>query len=166
MSRCYFSFPQLEFGSGDFVEIYNSTTTPATLLYRFDNHNYPESDVLTLNYGKMKVRFVADNWDVDNGFAMTVEPVTAVNDYAGVSDLRIYPNPASNVLNINFFSEKSQPVTCTISDMSGRTVKSIQYQHNGGLFEEKMEVNELAKGIYMLRIKTEEGCSVEKFIHE
>ena len=166
MSHCYFSFPQLEFGSGDFVEIYNATTTPATLLHRFDNQNYPESDVLSFNYGKMKVRFVADNWDVDNGFAITVEPVTAVNDYAGVSELRIYPNPVSNVLNINFFSEKSQPVTCTITDMSGRTVKSIQYQHNGGLFEEKMEVNELAKGIYMLRIQTDEGCSVEKFIHE
>ena len=166
MSHCYFSFPQLEFGSGDFVEIYNATTTPATLLHRFDNQNYPESDVLSFNYGKMKVRFVADNWDIDNGFTMTVEPVVGVNDYAGVSDLRIFPNPVADQLSLTFFSEKAGTIGCQITDMSGKVVKSESFQHNGGLFEEKINVSELAKGIYMLHIQTEKGCSVEKFIRQ
>lgn len=166
MSHCYFSFPQLEFGSGDFIEIYNATTTPATLLHRFDNQNYPASDVLDFNYGRMKVRFVADNWDIGNGFTMTVEPVVGVNDYAGVSDLRIFPNPVADHLNLTFFSEKAETIGCQITDMSGKVVKSESFQHNGGLFEERINVGNLAKGIYMIHIQTEKGCSVEKFIRQ
>ena len=47
MHHCFFSFPMMRLGEGDFVEIYDATTSPATLLYRYDNRNYPAQDVLT-----------------------------------------------------------------------------------------------------------------------
>lgn len=50
--------------------------------------------------------------------------------------------------------------------MSGRVVKSESFQHNGGMFEEKINVGDLSKGIYMIHIQTERGCSVEKFIRQ
>lgn len=165
--RCYFSFPQLEFGSGDFIEIYDKTTSPARLLYRFDNRNYPEMDVITCDYNKLSLVFVADNWDTGNGFTVTVEPVTtAINDYAGVNDLHVFPNPVADNLNVNFTTTKAEQIHCQIVDMNGKVVASRQIQHNGGLFEETFDVRDLAKGIYFLRIQSEDGYSMEKFIRQ
>ena len=166
MSHCYFSFPQIELGNGDFIEIYNNTTNPATLLYRFDNRNYPTSDVLDCRYGRVMVRFVADNWDTGNGFTMTAQPVTKVNDYANVGNLNVYPNPATDMLNLQFTTANAEMIRCDIVDMNGKCIKSIERQHDGGLFEESVNVSDIAAGIYFLRIRTQEGTTMQKFIKE
>lgn len=166
MHHCYFSFPQLELGEGDFIEIYNATTTPDTLLYRFDNRNYPQQDVINCVYGKLKVRFVADNWDTGNGFTMTVQPVTAVNDFSGVGDLRVYPNPASDQLRISFMSEDIAQARCQILDMSGRLLYDELLACDGGIVENSVNVSNFANGIYFLRIQTEKGTTIEKFVKE
>lgn len=164
MSKCYFSFPQLELGEGDFIEIYNSSTTPATLLYRFDNRNYPQNDVITCENRKLKVRFIADNWNVGNGFSMTVQPVTAVNDYANIRDLKVYPNPVKDVLNLNFVTEETGVIVCEIVDMNGKLLRKIEQPHQGGLFEHQFGIDDLSEGIYFLRIRTNEGSTMEKFV--
>lgn len=164
MSKCYFSFPQLEFGNGDFIEIYDNSSNPATLLYRFDNRNYPQTDVITCTSRKLKVRFIADNWDTGNGFAMTVQPVTAVNDYANIQDLKIYPNPVKDVLNLNFVTEETGSIACEIVDMNGKLLRKVERLHQGGLFEEQFNLDNLSQGIYFLRIRTGEGTSIEKFV--
>lgn len=166
MHRCYFSFPMLRFGEGDFVEIYDATTTPNTLLYRYDNRNYPAQDVLTLQYGKLKVRFVADNWDVNDGFLMTVQTVTAVNDYSGISDLKVFPNPATDQLNINFVVENGTSINCKILDVTGKLLYNKQMESEGGLVEQSVNVSDFAKGIYFLRIETSKGTTIEKFVKE
>ena len=166
MRHCYFSFPMLRLGEGDFIEIYDATTTPNTLLYRFDNRNYPEQDVLNLAYGKLKMRFVADNWDVNDGFAVTVQTVTAVNDYSGVSEIKVFPNPASDLLNISFMMEDDTPVLCKIMDVTGKLLYNKQIEANGGLIEESVNISEFAKGIYFLRIETSKGTTIEKFVKE
>lgn len=166
MSKCYFSFPQIELGSGDFIEIYNNTTIPATLLYRFDNNNYPESDVLACRFARMSVRFVSDNWDTGNGFTMTIQPVTAVNDYAQLGQLNIYPNPVQDVLNVQFEKEEADNVLCEIVDMNGKCIQRVSYSHEGGLFEQNIHLSHIASGIYFLRITTQEGSTIQKFIKE
>jgi hypothetical protein len=166
MHHCFFSFPMMRLGEGDFVEIYDATTSPATLLYRYDNRNYPAQDVLTLNKSKLKVRFVADNWDVSDGFHFTAQTVTAVNDYAGVNDLSVFPNPATDRLNISFVMEDENPVFCKILDMTGKLLYNKSIESTGGLIEESVNVSEFAKGIYLLRIETSKGTTIEKFVKE
>ena len=166
MHQCYFSFPMLRLGEGDFVEIYDATTNPNTLLYRFDNRNYPAQDVISVAKGKLKVRFVADNWDVNDGFHFTVQTVTAVNDYSGVSDLSVFPNPATDYLNISFLMKEEAPVSCKILDVTGKLLYNKQIESDGGLIEESVNVSDFAKGIYFLRIETSKGTTIEKFVKE
>ena len=166
MHHCYFSFPMLRFGEGDFVEIYDATTTPNTLLYRFDNRNYPAQDVLNLFYGKLKVRFVADNWDVNDGFLMTVQTITAVNDLSGVTDLKVFPNPASDRLTVSFVTEDASYIHCKILDMTGKLLYDNKIDSDGGLVEESVNVSDFASGIYFLRIETPKGATIEKFVKE
>ena len=166
MHHCFFSFPMLRFGEGDFVEIYNATTTPNTLLYRFDNRNYPAQDVLNLAYGKLMVRFVADNWNVNDGFAMTAQTVTAVNDYSGVADLKVFPNPASDQLNVSFVVEEGASLSFKILDVTGKLLYNKQMKSDGGLVEETVNVSDFATGLYFLRIETSKGTTIEKFVKE
>ena len=166
MHRCYFSFPMMRLGEGDFVEIYDATTSPATLLYRYDNRNYPAQDVLMLTQARLKVRFVADNWDVNEGFSFTAQTVTSVNDYSGVNELQVFPNPATDQLNVSFVMEDESPVSFKILDMAGKRLYNKQIVSNGGLIEEFVNVSEYAKGIYFLRIETSKGTTIEKFVKE
>ena len=166
MHHCYFYFPMMTLGEGDFVEIYDATTNPATLLYRYDLHNLPEQDALVLTKSKLKMRFVADNWDTGEGFHFTVQAVTSVNDHAGVNDLNVFPNPVSDHLNINFVMQDDGPVSCKILDMTGKLLYNKQIESNGGLIEESVNLSEYAKGIYFLRIETAKGTTIEKFVKE
>ena len=166
MHRCYFSFPMMRLGEGDFVEIYDATTTPNTLLYRYDNRNFPSQDVLMLTQARLKVRFVADNWDVNEGFSFTAQTVTSVNDYSGVNELQVFPNPATDQLNVSFVMEDESPVSFKILDMAGKMLYNKQIVSNGGLIEEFVNVSEYAKGIYFLRIETSKGTTIEKFVKE
>jgi len=166
MHHCYFSFPMMRLGEGDFIEIYDATSTPNTLLHRFDNRNYPEQDVMTFTQGKLKVRFVADNWDVNDGFSFTVQTVTAVNDYSGVTDMKVFPNPASDNLNISFVTNEASSVDCKILDVTGKLLYNKHLESDGGLVEESVNVSEFATGIYFLRIETPKGTTIEKFVKE
>ena len=166
MNRCYFSFPMMRLGEGDFVEIYDATTTPSTLLYRYDNRHFPAQDVLALSKSKLQVRFVADSWDVDDGFSFTVQTVTAVTDYSGVRELQVFPNPATDHLNVSFVMEEDSPVFVKLLDMTGKLLYNKQVKSNGGLTEETVDVSGYAKGIYFLRIETAKGTTIEKFVKE
>ena len=166
MHHCYFSFPMMRLGEGDFVEIYDATVTPSILLYRYDNRNFPNQDVLMLTKSNLKVRFVADNWDVNDGFSFTVQTVTAVNDYAGVKNLQVFPNPATDLLNVSFEMGDGSPVSVRILDVTGKLLYSKQIVSNGGLIEEAVNVAGFANGIYFLRIETSKGTTIEKFVKE
>ena len=166
MHRCYFSFPMLMFGEGDFVEIYDATTNPSTLLYRFDNQYYPEQDVITLTKSKLKVRFVADNWDVNDGFKIIAQTIAAVNDYSGVTDLSVFPNPTVDRLNVSFMTDEASSINCKILDMTGKMLYNKHIESDGGLVEESVNVSDFATGIYFLRIETAKGTTIEKFVKE
>ncbi len=67
----------------------------------------------------------------------------------------VYPNPTSDFLNI----KSSQKISkIEIYDMSGKLVKS------GILKDEKINVQNLSKGNYLLKIQTENGVVTSKFI--
>ena len=166
MHHCFFSFPMIRLGEGDFIEIYDATTNPNTLLYRYDNRNFPAQDVLTLTKSKLKVRFVADNWDVNEGFKLIAQTVTSVNDYSGVTDLSVFPNPASDRLNVSFVTDEVSSIECKILDMTGKLLYSKHIESDGGLIEESVNVSDFATGIYFLRIETAKGTTIEKFVKE
>ncbi len=72
--------------------------------------------------------------------------------------IAIYPNPASNVLNIdnpNGFDIKG----ADLFDILGRNTKTVL--ENG-----KMNIGNLAKGIYLLHLQTENGNITKKIIKE
>jgi hypothetical protein len=82
--------------------------------------------------------------------APSAEPVSVLrNDGSGI---RVYPNPASELLHIDFSQSltKTDVVTLEITDLMGRKVKNISPAT--GSFSANCQIQELPEGIYLLRM--------------
>ena len=72
----------------------------------------------------------------------------------------IYPNPAQDLINIEFYTESADDVWIDIYDITGRQLlqKSI-FINNAGQQNEQFSINKLTAGNYVVRI-TQSGNSV------
>ncbi|KAA5532874.1 S8 family serine peptidase [Paenimyroides baculatum] len=78
------------------------------------------------------------------------------------SDVKVFPNPTQNVLNILLPKEIALGVTYDIYDASGKKVK--QYSNKVDSDNLTIDVSGLTSGVYVLTVKTTQGSSSYKFI--
>ncbi len=79
--------------------------------------------------------------------------------------LRVFPNPANAVLNIQ--SERlvsGNQFTIQIFDVLGRVHKTEKRNLKGGLFQTVMDISELTPGQYWLKFTSDEGVFTRSFI--
>ncbi len=73
----------------------------------------------------------------------------------------VYPNPANDI--INFSNEDNAIVSSVeILDLNGRVVKSVKVNATQG----QISVSDLATGLYMMKISTDQGVATKKIIKE
>jgi len=91
-----------------------------------------------------------------NGFAALTEPfgVTSSEFLATNGTIKIYPNPTAGDLNI--LNDRGDLNALELYDLSGRLVKSINLQGNGG-GTIHISLRELADGIYIVKALKEDG---------
>jgi serine protease AprX len=93
-------------------------------------------------------------------FSLIVDGVTnvlGVSENELSSKIGVYPNPATDVINIAFDGLDTSNVTSALYDIQGRIIN----QYN--TFVERIDVSGLASGIYMLNI-TKDGATASKKI--
>ncbi|MCA1763824.1 MAG: T9SS type A sorting domain-containing protein [Flavobacteriales bacterium] len=80
-----------------------------------------------------------------------------------VDELNVFPNPASDQLNINFEKRDSDAVQIDLLDIRGRVVQSAGRQGGGfGRFQTQLDVSALPAGFYLLRLATQSGTQTIK----
>lgn len=79
----------------------------------------------------------------------------ATNEANKLNNISIFPNPVNDEININC-KEKIHGIN--IVNMEGKKIKQVHP------ITEKIDVRELSKGMYFLKITTEKGTYLEKFI--
>ncbi|MFN3968357.1 T9SS type A sorting domain-containing protein [Flavobacterium sp.] len=86
--------------------------------------------------------------------------VLGTNDYL-TSKFSVHPNPSNNVIN---FTNEANAVVSTIemADLNGRVVKTA----NVNATEGQVSVSDLAAGIYMMTITTDQGVAVKKVVKQ
>jgi hypothetical protein len=87
--------------------------------------------------------------------------VEIANNY-GISDLLetkiyIYPNPTTSSLTINGITNIN---TAEVYNISGKLLLTKQLNTN------QLDISSLAKGLYLIKLSTEEGSLVSKFVKE
>ncbi|MEY4928154.1 MAG: hypothetical protein RI894_2592 [Bacteroidota bacterium] len=94
---------------------------------------------------------------IDTGSASTnvtlTEAVVATDNIAqSISNLKIFPNPVANMLNVQLASEAEGKCTVEIADISGRLVKTQNATLATGANTLQVSVENLISGIYAVRI--------------
>ena len=158
----YFSFPKFDLRAGDFIEVTTIGSTPE-LLQKFDVFNMPTTGGCTVDANKVKVRFVTDHWQEGDGFEMEYWTIMGINQESGLSDINIYPNPASNFVNVELTGD-AQNIAVKLLDMSGKEMYNDVFSHNGGTQTYKIPVADLASGIYFLHMNTPKGQTIQKVV--
>ncbi|MFN4122472.1 MAG: T9SS type A sorting domain-containing protein [Flavobacteriales bacterium] len=86
----------------------------------------------------------------------------SVRDIAAQISYVIYPNPANELVQIEFNTVGKQQVTLSLLDIKGTLVKRNAFQLNGGKQIIQLELNELAGGIYLMQLQAKDGQAVLK----
>ncbi|MEI6575722.1 MAG: M1 family aminopeptidase [Bacteroidota bacterium] len=75
-------------------------------------------------------------------------------------EFKIFPNPASDILQIDFLTNKPEMHTYLITDVSGRMIRSFSSEAS----RLEMNIENLAKGIYFLQTNWQSSTIRRKFI--
>lgn len=148
--------PALTFSGTNYVELsYKSTTIDAIGSKGVDNTNANKSLYRNANVINPTSTFDTNEWTTYASDHCLNLGTLAVNDITGKTDINIYPNPVTDVLNIN--GEVGKVKSAKIYDLSGKLIKDIQ---NPFINQKAINVNSLLPNTYILNI---DGKSV-KFI--
>jgi hypothetical protein len=77
---------------------------------------------------------------------------------------KIYPNPTSDILQVEINSKQVTNLTLNIIDMKGSLLETKTLTNSKGTFNTSFDVSKLSKGNYMLNLYDEEGMASYKFI--
>lgn len=102
-----------------------------------------------------------------NSFSVTICTQTMMlgTDHFGLADFKIYPNPNKGNFNVQFNSESGNEIKISVHDISGRQIFNKSYQ-NTGLFSEKLQLNNVQSGVYLVNVIDGDRKEVKKIVIE
>lgn len=102
---------------------------------------------------------------VSGSSACQVPPERGKEDLVNSQNVNVYPNPTSGELNIELSFEESEKVELSLYNMIGERIMDI---YEGSVYEDIFTVNfkDIAKGIYMVKIRTDNNVFIEKVIYK
>ena len=112
--------------------------------------------------GQQQIYVAFRHFDCTDQDFISVDDVTVTaSSLMAVSDVNkksvsTYPNPSTEVLNLNVNSKVS---SADIYDLSGKLVRNVTVSSDN-----KVNVKDLRNGTYVLKVNTEAGSTSHKFI--
>ena len=150
------------------LSIDGGLTFPITILANTPNDG--SQDVTIPNNPTLEARIMveaADNLFYNvNGINFTITEATASLDESLLSNFKLYPNPTNGLVNIAFDINNGNDVDIQFFDLTGRAVKKYSFNNNTGRFSETVNTNQLASGIYLVKIKNGSKTTIKKLIVE
>jgi hypothetical protein len=95
-------------------------------------------------------------------FDYTVDGV-GVNENV-YDNLKVYPNPSNGTLNIDFNVEKANNVKIVLSSISGQVIYQENINTLNGVYKNNIDLNNQAKGVYVLSIISDKGKTNKKVV--
>jgi hypothetical protein len=83
----------------------------------------------------------------------TANPVTAINHlYSETPQLKVYPNPATESAFVSFINQYTGKVDISVLNTAGQQVSKIISYKSKGLFEQKIKLDGLKPGSYVIKV--------------
>ena len=87
-----------------------------------------------------------------------------VDEYFLNSSIDIYPNPASEYVNVSFVSLEEFDFVFTVVDITGRQMRHTEYAAKPGANEFRIDLSDLDQGVFLLRMQGAKGILTKKLI--
>lgn len=71
--------------------------------------------------------------------------------------INVYPNPTSDILNVELQARRATRITLNVYDMLGRQVSMQEYKVSAGTASLKLDITTLSNGLYMLMASDDNG---------
>lgn len=159
-----FDYLDTEAGA-DVVKVYDLATQQ--LLAQVSGNQIP--DPITSPSGKFFITFNSNGNIRGQGWQISWESSNVgigENERNTLTSLSIYPNPASKLVNVAFTAPGTSPVNVSVSNMAGMKVYNEMLPGSGGNYRQAIDVSNIARGIYFLSIRSENGNVVKKIVIE
>ena len=88
---------------------------------------------------------------------------TSTNDLDYSLDFKVFPNPASDVINIQLSDLEAGKINIQLFDTNGRMIKNIEKQSFGNIMT-SIPTAELANGVYMVKVISNGFAGTQKVI--
>jgi len=116
--------------------------------------------------GTWKLKVVdGSNIDVGSlnswGIELCTSESLAVNNYV-FNEFKVFPNPSNGQFNVEFKSQNTSEVEIVIFDLMGRIVFKEKYSTNATSFKERVNIQNISSGIYVLQVKRGNEISSQK----
>ncbi len=159
----------LAFGKNDTPYLaYKPTASKKANLVKFDGNSWINVGTNDFSPGKVSyLSVVLDQNDkpyvvfLDGTFTteigrisvMTYDNLTSIKTFPGIRNyLLLYPNPAIDFVQVSFDSEENLIGTISIYNHLGQIVKNLTIQINSGVTNYLLDIDDIASGIYLLKI--------------
>ncbi len=153
--------------NADFV---NTTKYASTYYWDFGDSNFsllPNPSHFYQYSGVYNVTLISAN---DCGSRTTSKQIQIINtsleEIDDIIDLKIYPNPASSILNINFNTYSNQDIRIKLFNIVGQNVFNRSYKPNYQSQDIKIHTKVFKTGIYILSIETGNKIIQKRVIFE
>ncbi len=135
------------------------------------NWTAPASGTVNVYYDGAAVNNDALANALDNVYAHNFQlavasgTATSIIENSKLSDVKIFPNPAKNILNLSYSIERDIHIDAKIVDISGKVIiNAFSKNSTKGLQNETINISNLQSGLYFLILKGEGFIVTEKII--
>jgi len=99
------------------------------------------------------------------GALIDLPVVTSLNEQTAIKEMKFFPNPARDIVNLNFDLETGSEVSIDIFNLVGAQVYSSTLGNKtAGLHSNSINVANLKEGMYLLRITSNNSPLTKKFM--
>lgn len=152
--------------NGNVVTFTNASTSATAYNWNFgDGTNSSQTNpvhAFAVN-GAYTVTLTAINGNCTDTETFTVNITLDVNDIEGVNDIKVYPNPAANLLNVSFDNQLVENVEVTLIDALGRIIEKATAQDFGTNIV-SFDLNNVSNGIYNVQLISGSNSTLRKVI--
>jgi len=152
--------------SGNVVTFTNTSTGATSYSWDFDDFTNSSASAPVHAYaanGSYTVVLTAINGNCTDTQSFTVAITLAVDELAGIENINVYPNPATESFVVAFDNQNNQAVTIDMIDQMGRVIQSNTIEQSGVQVSEFNTMN-VSNGLYSIRISSNGNALTKRLV--
>jgi hypothetical protein len=152
--------------SGNLVTFTNTSTGATSYSWDFGDFSNSSASAPVHAYaanGSYTVVLTAINGNCTDTQSFTVAITLAIDELAGVENINVYPNPATESFVVVFDNQINQAVTVEMIDQMGRVIQSNTIEQSGVQVSEFNTMN-VSNGMYSIRISSNGNALTKRMV--